>query len=349
MNRLAIQLCPNDHPPFAAVCRGHARALERCGYRVRTIFFERGAERPRDAHGSFEFVPAERLAQALGGERPALLVSHRYRAYRVGIRLARRLAIPRHIAVAHEFGFFARARRRWRRRLLGDGGCRFAGVSPAVAEELGASGVRAPLLLPNPMDGQALRRGLRSRAAARGALGLGMDAFAVGVVGRLHPKKDPRRALRAFAQLRKTDANARLVFLGDGELRSMLEREAGDGVVFPGFRTDGAALLRAFDVVLACATEREAFGLALLEALAAGVPVVCADHPGPRFVLGECAVYFDTDEALVEALQGCREELPRVDVEAGRRRAEQLFSVAALAERYRGATGATGRSADALC
>ena len=312
---LAVQICPNARPPFADILRGHARALELCGYRVHTIVL-----------ASRAFVPA--------AERPDLLVSHRYRAYRAGLGLGAR----RHVAVAHEFGFFARARRRWRRRLLGDGGCRFAGVSSAVAAELGAAGVAEPLVLPNPIDAPALRQGLRSRDAARGVLGLGVDDFAIGVVGRLHPKKDPLRALRAFGEFRETDAAARLVFLGDGELRPALERAASahGGAILAGFRPDAKALLRAFDVVLACATEHEAFGLALLEALAAGVPVVCADRPGPRFVLGDCATYFDTDQALVAALHSVRNGR-LIDAESGMRRAERLFSVAALAERYRAA------------
>lgn len=312
---LAVQICPNARPPFADVLRGHARALELCGYRVRTIVLASRALVPR-------------------GEQPDLVVSHRYRAYRTGLGLDAR----RHIAVAHEFGFFARARRRWRRRLLGDGGCRFAGVSSAVADELRDAGVPEPLVLPNPIDARALRRGLRSRNAARGILGLGVDDFAIGVVGRLHPKKDPLRALRAFGKFGEAEAGVRLVFLGDGELRPALEREAGahGGVVFAGFRPDAKALLKAFDVILACATEHEAFGLALLEALAAGVPVVCADRPGPRFVLGDCATYFETDEALVAALRDVRGGR-LIDAESGMRRAERLFSVAALAERYRAA------------
>lgn len=312
---LAVQICPNARPPFADILRGHARALELCGYRVRTIVL-----------ASRALVPS--------GERPDLLVSHRYRAYRAGLGLDAR----RHIAVAHEFGFFARARRRWRRRLLGDGGCRFAGVSSAVAAELHAAGVAEPLVLPNPIDAPALRQGLRSRDAARRVLGLGVDDFAVGVVGRLHPKKDPHRALRAFGQFREADAGTRLVFVGDGESRPGLEREAAAhrDVFFAGFRPDAKALLNAFDVILACATEHEAFGLVLLEALAAGVPVVCADRPGPRFVLGDCATYFDTDDALVAALRGVRKG-GRSDAEMGMRRAERLFSAAALAERYRAA------------
>ena len=330
---LAVQICPNDHPPFQDVCSGHAQALALCGYRVRTIFLASASSR----RAASEVIPATDLAEVLGAERPDLLVAHRYRGYRAGIRLARRLDIAEHIAIAHEFGFFARARRRWRRRLLGDGGCRFAGVSDPVAEDLREAGVPAPLVLPNPLVADHLRAGLRSRTDARAELGLDREGFVIGVVGRLHPKKDPRRALRTFERFRQTHPLARLVFVGDGELREGLERGAAAGVAFAGFRSDARELLRAFDVVLACSTQREAFGLALVEALAADVPVVCASRPGPRFVLGDCATYFDSDDELVAALRRAAEGRLVDDRVARRARLEQMFSVEALAGRYRSA------------
>ena len=343
---LAVQLCPNDHPPFQDVCKGHAQALALCGFQVRTMYFTShgGSRGPEE---SSEVIAAEGVADALGAERPDLLVTHRYRGYRAGIRLARRLGIAKHVAVAHEFGFFARARRRWRRRLLGDGGCRFAGVSDVVAEDLAQAGVAAPLVLPNPLAADRLRANLRSRTDAREELGFGAEEFVTGVVGRLHPKKDPARALRAFARLKEAHPHARLVFVGDGELRQDLERAAGAGVTFAGFRADGRELLSAFDVLLACATAREAFGLALLEALAAEVPVICASRPGPRFVLGDCATYFDTDDELLRALQNAAEG--RLDDRpAGRARVEQLFSIEALAGRYRSVLAIPG-GAHGLC
>lgn len=357
---LAVQLCPNDHPPFLDVCMGHAQALTLCGYRVRTFFFasEGGAAStggaayhrrggPLAPGESLEVVAADGVAEALGAERPELLVAHRYRGYRAGIHLARRLHIANHIAVAHEFGFFARARRRWRRGLLGDGGCRFAGVSDPVAEDIAEAGVPAPLVLPNPLMADRLRADLRSRTDARAELGLDGQGFVIGVVGRLHPKKDPGRALRTFERFRQTWPRARLVFVGDGELRADLESAAGAGVVFAGFRADGRELLKAFDVVLSCGTAQEAFGLALLEALAADVPVICMDRSGPRFVLGDCATYFDSDDELLDALQSAAEGSPDDGRGVPQTRLE-LFSVEALAARYRRALHTPG-TATALC
>ena len=216
-----------------------------------------------------------------------------------------------------------------------------------MAEDLAEAGISAPLVLPNPLVADQLRADLRSRTDARAALGLRAEDFVIGVVGRLHPKKAPRRALRAFERFRQACPRASLVFVGDGELRQDLESGAGAGVAFAGFRTDARELLKAFDVVLACATEREAFGLALLEALAADVPVICTDRPGPRFVLGDCATYFTSDDGLLHALRSAADGRLGDDRVARRARVE-LYAVEALAARYRTALHLPG-PATALC
>ena len=329
----ALQLCPNDQAPFFDVCTGHARALGLLGFRVRTVYFEaRGRPQPTS---DVDYAAPRELPDLLGGARPAVLVSHRHRAYRVGIRMARRMRIPTHIVVAHEFGMFARRTRRLRRRLAGRNHARFAAVSAPVAADLGASGVDSPRILPNVIDRHALRETILERGQARAELGVPSSALAIGVVGRLHPKKDPHRALRVFETYRREDPSARLVFVGDGPLRSRLEQDAGEGVVVAGFRAAARTLFGAFDLLLLCSTDREAFGVVLLEAMAAGVPVVVADRPGPRSVIGDCATYFGTDDELLEVLRTFASRDQAEAVERARQRVVARFSVEALAERYR--------------
>ena len=338
----ALQLCPNDHPPFFDVCSGHAKALESLGYRVRTVFFEARGPRRRLPNGRVFYGMPRNLAGLAAGMGTGLLVSHRHRAYRIGVRVAARVAVPVHVVVSHELGMFDPFTRRLRRRLAGAAHARFAGVSPVVAADLGASGIDSPLVLPNPIDPGELRRAMKSRFEAREILGVPTSAFAVGVVGRLQPVKDPLRALVAFDIHRRENTSAVLVFLGDGRLREHVESQAGEGVVVAGFRPDARTLLAAFDVVLSCSTEREAFGVALLEAMAAGVPVVLADQPGPRAVVGDCGMYFDTDEELVSALRHLAVHPASAIVERARERVATRFSVEALADRYRGILVASG-------
>ena len=329
----ALQLCPNDQAPFFDVCWGHAEALGLLGFRVRTVFFEARGRSPPSP--DIDYATPGELPVLLRGERPELVVSHRHSAYRVGIRLVRRLGIPSHVAIAHEFGMFARRTRRLRRRLAGRNHALFAAVSAPVAADLGASGIGSAWVLPNVIDTHALRDEMLERVQARASLGVPSSAFVVGVVGRLHPKKDPLQALRVFEKYRHEDLGAWLVFVGDGPLRSRIERDAGERVVLGGFRADARTLLGAFDLLLLCATNREAFGVVVLEAMAAGVPVVVADQPGPRSVVGDCGTYFRTDDELLAALRGFGARDQTETVERARRRVAARFSVEALAGHYR--------------
>lgn len=113
-------------------------------------------------------------------------------------------------------------------------------------------------------------RGLR-HTLARGA-----DTVLVHC-GRLSPEKHVERSIDALADLHETGNRTRLIIAGDGPRRSALERRAaGLPVTFLGFlheRADVARLLATADVSLAPGPH-ETFGLAALEALASGTPVV---------------------------------------------------------------------------
>ena len=110
--------------------------------------------------------------------------------------------------------------------------------------------------------------------------------------GRLSPEKKPQRSLNTLATLRAGGLPARLVVAGDGPLRPRLERRAARDrlpVTFAGFlpdRTALAALLASADVAIAPGPA-ETFGLAGLEALACGTPVVVSAESALPEVVGE--------------------------------------------------------------
>jgi glycosyltransferase involved in cell wall biosynthesis len=108
-------------------------------------------------------------------------------------------------------------------------------------------------------------------------------------VGRLHYHKDYPTLLRAFAILRKS-VDCRVMFLGDGEERGNLEalaRELGveANVLFAGTVPNPLPYMRRA-AVLVLSSIVESLSIALIEGLAAGVPIVATDCPvGPREVL----------------------------------------------------------------
>jgi len=272
---------------------------------------------------------ARRLRQVLPETSDGLVLCHRYRAYKAFA--ATGLDAARWVAVAHEYGFFRRRRRRWAQRLSRRGAL-LAGVSPGVAAEL-EQATGSALVWSNALDLDALDP--LYRTAARQALALPPEGLVFGVVGRLHYKKRPQLALKAFRLfLEQTgERNAHLAFVGDGPLRERLERASRDlPVTFAGFTPAAARLMKAFDALL-MTSSNESFGMVLLEAMAAGIPVITSRQPGPLCILADLGHYFEGSEpqAIVAAMQAALDAPPA----EGRERALRQFSVAAVAERLK--------------
>jgi alpha-1,6-mannosyltransferase len=145
--------------------------------------------------------------------------------------------------------------------------------------------------------------------------------------GRLSAEKRPQRSLTTLATLRAAGLPVRLVVAGDGPLRARLVRRAaraGLPVTFAGFlpgRADLAALLASADVAIAPGPA-ETFGLAALEALACGTPVVVSAESALPEVVGEAgaSVAGEDLEAGVRAVLARPERSRRA---AARVRAEQ--------------------------
>ena len=121
-------------------------------------------------------------------------------------------------------------------------------------------------------------------ASTRVRWGVPDGAIVAGCVARLVPVKDHETLLNAFALARQTCPSAHLVLIGDGESRSGLEALAGtlgvsDAVSFVGELRDGANHHRIFDVSVLCSLS-EGFPNSLVEAMAAGVPIVATGVGG---------------------------------------------------------------------
>jgi alpha-1,6-mannosyltransferase len=154
----------------------------------------------------------------------------------------------------------------------------------AAAEfaRIGVTVARVPL----GVDLDTFHPARRRRDAAEG------NALQLVLCSRLSVEKRPELAIDTLAELRRRGVDARLVVAGAGPRAEALRRRAaGLPVMFRGFVSDRAAvadLLADADVVLAPGPI-ETFGLAALEALACGTPVVAADTSALREVLGHGA------------------------------------------------------------
>lgn len=114
------------------------------------------------------------------------------------------------------------------------------------------------------------------------------DPKRVLMVARLDPIKNQDTLLRAFTAARITDWQLQLV--GEGPDRARLEALASElgldpGQVFLGRRSDIPELLGQADLFAFSTTPAEGFGIVLIEAMAAGLPIIASDVPACREVL----------------------------------------------------------------
>jgi alpha-1,6-mannosyltransferase len=153
--------------------------------------------------------------------------------------------------------------------------------------------------------------------------------------GRLSVEKKPHRSLVALAGLRAAGVDAVLVVAGDGPLRAGLERAARRRslpVRFAGFITDPknlATLLASADVVVAPGPV-ETFGLAALEALACGTPVVVSASSALPEVIGDAGIAV-SGEDFADGVRAILGRDPVARREAARARGEEFGWQASVA------------------
>jgi len=234
-----------------------------------------------------------RLRRSIRSLRPHVVHTHLFAA-----NVAGRIAAggrPRVVTTLHNPDYGKDAGRGWRysvRTLLDRATghlltARFLAVSQHVAQDyrdhMGFQGIQVH---PNGMDvGRwADRIGHLTTDRCRRDLGVPPEAFLVLHVGRLHRQKGQDVLVRAFERLKRRVPSARLALVGVGGTEPQLRREVAkagldDSVHFAGQVADVTPWMRAA-TVFAFPSRFEAFGIALLEAMAAGLPTVVSGIQG---------------------------------------------------------------------
>jgi len=159
-------------------------------------------------------------------------------------------------------------------------------VKTVLMEEDGIPGSHVTVI-PIGVESGITEDKARVRAAVRAELGVNEDTIVIGNVARLVPFKGHQCLLNAAAVVLRERTDVLFPIIGDGELLDTLQKQASSlGIEkysrFLGFRDDLDRLYPAFDIYCHSSLElaAEAFPLAILRALAAGLPVVCTNVGG---------------------------------------------------------------------
>jgi glycosyltransferase involved in cell wall biosynthesis len=314
---------PGDARPFLASLEAAGVEIEPLIISGRGYLTERGA------------------VAALGGKiRASVVHTHGYRSDIVGGWGAGRAGIPR-VTTVHGFtgggvrnrGYEILQRLSFRRFDA------VVAVSRALAADLRRSGVPSERLhtLPNALATHASPLG---RDAARAALALPATGFIAGWVGRVSREKGVDVFVDAVSALE--DCGASAAILGDGPERAREEQRSRAGrpgaFFWLGTVADAARYFAAFDV-LVLSSRTEGMPMVLLEAMAAGIPIVSSNVGGvPELLTPHDAMLVPADDvaALAAAIRAVQSDpaAAAARARAARERQRTAFAVPSWSARY---------------
>lgn len=223
----------------------------------------------------------------------------------------------------------------------------------AEARALGLAPAGRTRVVVNGVDAAEVRVAAARAPLSRATLGLAPAALVLATVARFDPVKGLEVLLRALPLILARVPEAQLLIVGDGSQRETLRGLArtldpGGRVVFAGAIPDVARVLPLVDLYVT-ASRREGLPLAVLEAMACGLPVLATEAPGhvdavEHGVTGRLVPVDDVPGLAAAAADLLRDPALRARMgQAGRERVERRFArarmIAEIADLYREAAG----------
>ncbi len=237
------------------------------------------------------------LLKALRRQNIDVLQTHLRHSNILGVIAGRLMNIPvvatLHSTHANPVGRFFKLRLLSEKFLLRFGANRIIAVGQMIGEIYGKKLIDKKVdIVPNPVkSGPALN--LEKRNALRQEIAGNSDRFLVLTVGRLKPEKGLRDLLMAFAQVHEKHPATMLIVVGDGEIKikSDLASQVSllgltEDVCFTGERNDVQNILAAGDMYVS-SSYREGLSLAMLEAMAAGLPTLATNVGDSEILLND--------------------------------------------------------------
>jgi glycosyltransferase involved in cell wall biosynthesis len=286
-----------------------------------------------------------RLWRYLRREQPEILHTHLFMTSCLGRLLAPIAGVRRVVVTLHRVEY--PVVQRWVERLFQKVTYRY------VTDSNAAAGMISDLLGVSPKKVSVIYNGIDrdeflprpDREVSRESLNLDADCLVIGVIAHLFKEKGHSFLFEALADAKSRLPKFRLLVVGDGYLRTDLQRMAAglglsEEIKFLGQRSDLADLLSAMDIFV-LPSSWEGFGIILAEAMFMGIPVITTrDGGGSAEVVeegdGGLLVKYGEKTELADAIvslaidSAFRQSLG----ERGRARVERLFTAPAMAARY---------------
>lgn len=330
-SKFALQICPYYVPPYFNIAQQYAWAFRDTEYHLITVFLtgEESQDVAKDIEGDVIFFGYSTLRgfkfgvlrKLIGLHRQydfRIILAHRYKSIYLGCLLT--LFAPRVpvFGVVHSAKTFKRFLKRTFVSRFADK-LIILGVSGALLAELQSALPRYPgrhlRVAYNRINICRASAKLLPRVTARASLHIPDGVFVFATVARLHRKKNHELLIRAFARMQSNAPRATLLLIGDGDLRDDLQTLANDlgvgaKVIFAGFVRDVERYYGAFDVFV-LPSKVETFGMVLLEAFVAKLPVIASSVGGIPEVVGDVGSLYPADDvnALAELMSRAYQEL----------------------------------------
>jgi glycosyltransferase involved in cell wall biosynthesis len=226
-------------------------------------------------------------------EKPAIVHTHTYKAGILGCWAAKIAGVPIIIHTPHGhifFGHFSPLVTRFFmmiERLTAGIVDRMVALTEGERRDYIACSVANPEKMVTIHSGVNMDRFIKVKVSSEGkkrSLGLNAEAPVVGTVGWLLPIKGPIYLLRAMAEVWQSHPDIHLVYVGKGDLEEAVKGEAyrtgvSDRVKFLGWRDDIPEIMHTLDVFV-LPSLNEGMGRVLVEAMAAGKPIVASNVGG---------------------------------------------------------------------
>lgn len=243
------------------------------------------------------------LGKYLKKENFDVIITHRYKPSCYISLLSPFLKTRLYIAAYHGLHQFKRRSRKLLAKLFFNDKWRIVGVSDAVINDLSRSGIPQNLLVKinNAINIEKIRSKQLSRDEARSELKIGKDVFVISTIGITRAVKGHQYLIEGFSLFARSNPTTHLLIIGGGPLERQLREQANKlgisrQVTITGVKCNAYRYLRGTDLFIMTSLY-EGLCIAILEAMATGLPVIATKVGGIPELLGDEGFFIPPKDA----------------------------------------------------